>query len=564
MAAIDYPRMDAGDSVAERAEGTLLYESGRTRVLRTTVTSPVPLQAAAGGARSAAMDVIWKVPLGAGAAERRRHEMAVLAGLAAVPGVAHLVPSEASDGFAVEDVGGVPLAAVLVDAGGGGLAAGVGAADLVRFGLDLARVLAGVHRAGVMHKDLNPANILVVGPDRQPVLIDWDLATTFAVERPGFTHESTIAGTLAYLAPEQSGRTGRGVDQRAHLYSLGATLYECAVGRPPFGFGDALTLIHDHLALVQVAPSVLNVTVPVVLSDIIMRLLEKEPDRRYQSAQGLAHDLARLSDSLTAAGSNGASVAERAGFALGERDFPIRICAPSQLVGRDVEIGQLSAALEQALAGGGRGLLVTGAPGVGKSSLIGELRSMVTAKSGWFVQGKFDQNRQDGSTDAVAQVIQALARLLLAEPEEQLADAPSSCSPDNSLSASTTPSPNASAPWCTAPPNSPSSVTAPAPSPTPAPPPPTSSPPHPPSWPAKKSAVTSTPTTATPSAPGFTPRGPPATSSNAASTNPTPPAGPKSPAPTSLLTPRSPVSSCTSAKSPTATSSKTNSATPKS
>ncbi|HST81115.1 MAG TPA: AAA family ATPase [Kineosporiaceae bacterium] len=421
MAAIDDPRTDAGDSVAERADGTLLYESGRTRVLRRTVTSPVPPQASGDGASAATMDVIWKMPLGAGAAERRRHEMAVLAGLAAVPGVAHLVPIEAPDGFAVEDVGGVSLASVLGAAAGEGVAAGVGVVDLVRFGLGLARVLAGVHRVGVMHKDINPANILVVGADRRPVLVDWDLATTFAVERPGFTHESTIAGTLAYLAPEQSGRTGRGVDQRADLYAMGATLYECAVGRPPFGLGDALTLIHDHLALVPMAPSMVNVAVPEVLSDIIMRLLEKEPDRRYQSAQGLAHDLARLLDSLTVNGDPDEGSAGVSGFVLGERDFPIRICAPSQLVGRDVEIAQLSAALELAAAGGARGLLVTGAPGVGKSSLIGELRSMVTAKSGWFVQGKFDQNRQDESSDAVAQVIQALARLLLAEPEHELA-----------------------------------------------------------------------------------------------------------------------------------------------
>jgi len=118
---------------------------------------------------------------------------------------------------------------------------------------------------------------------------------------------------------------------------------------------------------------------PVMLSDIIMQLLEKEPDRRYQSAQALAHDLARLQQVLTG---DGTPEARAARFPLGEWDFPILICAPSQLIGRDSEIVTLRAALDQAVAGRGRALLVTGPPGVGKSSLIGELRSMVTVHNG--------------------------------------------------------------------------------------------------------------------------------------------------------------------------------------
>jgi PAS domain S-box-containing protein len=366
--------------------------------------------------------VIWKEPLGAGAADRIRHETGILAGLAAVPGVAHLVPTNEPYGFAAEDVGGVSLASTLTGPTGvaRAVAPGPEVVDLVALALGLARVLSDVHQAGVTHQDINPANILITGSQRAPVLIDWDLATTFAQERPGFTHESSIVGTLAYLAPEQSGRTGRGVDQRADLYALGATLYEVAVGHPPFGTGDALTLIHDHLARVPVAPSVVNPAVPPLLSDIILRLLEKEPDRRYQSAQGLAHDLTRLLEALGKDGEGGPD-REVARLTLGERDFPIRICAPSQLVGRDSEIGALGAALDLAVAGQGRGLLVTGAPGVGKSALIGELRAMVTVRTGWFVQGKFDQYRQDEATDAVAQAMRALARLLLAEPEDQLA-----------------------------------------------------------------------------------------------------------------------------------------------
>jgi diguanylate cyclase (GGDEF)-like protein len=327
--------------------------------------------------------------------------------LAEVDGVPRLTPD-------CGDAGAI----MLVDEGGGSLAAAVAAAEalapveLVSMALDLARIVAGVHRCGVMHKDINPTNILVHGGRHLLTLIDFDLATTFAEERPGFTHESMIAGTLAYLAPEQTGRTGRPVDQRADLYGLGCTLYELAVGEPPFGAGDPLQLTHDHLARVPTPPNELAPAVSPALSDIILRLLEKEPDRRYQSAEGLVHDLARLAEPEHAGGAR---------FVLGARDFPLRLSPPSRLVGRDAEIAVLRSAFDDAVADRGRGVLVCGVPGVGKTALIDELRSVAAERAGWFVTGKFDQHRQDVDADAVQQVLRGLGRLLLAEPEDELA-----------------------------------------------------------------------------------------------------------------------------------------------
>jgi diguanylate cyclase (GGDEF)-like protein len=370
----------------------LLYESLRTRVTRVTGAD--------------AGSVISKERLGPGAVKAARRERAILALLADVDGVARLADVPAAENVVtLQDVGGTVLAE-------SGRSAYFEVPALLKLATGLADIVAGVHRRGVVHKDINPSNIMVLDEARGPLLIDFDLATTFAEERPGFTHQSQIAGTLAYLAPEQTGRTGRAVDQRADLYALGATLYKLATGQTPFGDGDTLRLIHAHLAQVPQPPATLNPTLPQGLSDIILRLLEKEPDGRYQSAEGLSYDLARLCQRQESG--------DGAPFPLGECDFPLRLSPPSRLVGRAAEIETLRTAFAQAMHGKGRGVLVTGAPGVGKTALIDELRLTATTSQGWFVTGKFDQYRQDVRTDAVAQAMRALGRLLLAEPEAQL------------------------------------------------------------------------------------------------------------------------------------------------
>jgi signal transduction histidine kinase len=246
----------------------------------------------------------------------------------------------------------------------------------------------------------------------QPVLIDFSRATTVAEHQPGFFHHNAIDGSLATLAPEQTGRTGRPVDLRADLYSFGAMLYQMATGVPPFIDADPLSLLRDILARVPVPPAVRDPDVPVAFSMIIMRLLEKEPDQRYQSAEGLAHDLRRLSEGLTE-GVNSP-------FPLGEHDFPLRLSAPGRLVGRQTELSALERALDGALRDECRAVLVSGAPGVGKTVLINELRPMVTARGGWFVYGKFDQHRRDQAADAVSQALRFLGRLLLTESDADL------------------------------------------------------------------------------------------------------------------------------------------------
>jgi diguanylate cyclase (GGDEF)-like protein len=371
----------------------ILYASDRTRVTR--MCSP------GGVAR-----VICKQALGPDAEDRLRRETAILKRLSGVEGVAQLAAAPAQ-----------ARAIMLVDIDAESLTRKrfpVAGTELTDLATRLARAVAGMHRRGVIHRDISPANIVRSATSKDVCLIDFALATTFADIRPDFTHHNEIAGTLAYLAPEQTGRLGRRIDQRADLYALGATLYELATGAPPFRGGDPLRLCHDHLARVPVPPATANPAVPPAMSEIIMHLLEKEPDNRYQTAEGLLHDLEVLArgDPTSVAGP----------VRVGEHDISSRLLPPTRVMGRDSEIEAIRAAFTGAVSGHCRGLLVSGEPGVGKSSLIEELRPTVTQNGGWFVSGKFDQYRRDQEFDGVRQAFRRLGRLLLAEPEEELVE----------------------------------------------------------------------------------------------------------------------------------------------
>jgi len=351
--------------------------------------------------------VLVKEYLGDSAPHTALHERRILERLRDVPGVPALVAGDCAPGrLVLADPSAIPLASFLhvrrPDSTG-----------LLDLSLQLARVITAIHGAGVAHKNLSLDAILWCRATNALMVHHFCLATTLAEQCPSFfLHDRDFGGGIGYRAPEETGRTGRPVDYRADLYSLGAILYRIATGVLPFAHNDPLQLIHDILAQPPVPPAELVPSLPRSFSRIILRLLQKEPDRRYQSAAGLAYDLARLVEAL-AAGKQGE-------LPLGEHDFPLVISAPSRLVGRDAELAVLHDSLEKAMNGGGASLVVAGAPGVGKTSLINELRPMVAARRGWFVSGKFDQYRRDLESDAVRQSLSGLGRLLLAEPESHL------------------------------------------------------------------------------------------------------------------------------------------------
>ena len=369
----------------------ILHESATTRVFRD---------------RGAAAAVVCKEPLGADAPLRLAHETSVLSRLESVQGVSRLAGGPPQPGaLLMQDCGGVPLASHL-------RGKPLPLPMLLAVAQQMARILADVHRHGVVHRDIHPANILL-DKNGDVVLVDFDLAILADAQASGVPDDG-IVGTLRYMAPEQTGRTGRPVDARSDLYALGASLYEMATGRPPFETDDTLQLIHDHLVREPVSPSQVDAHVPQALSDIVMRLLAKAPDQRFQSAEGLLHDLVRLRDAIARG--------EDASFPLGERDFAARLAPPQRLVGRDTELGMLRAALAATRDTARHTVLIEGAPGVGKSALIAELKPLVAAAGGAFVYGKFDQYQHDAAASgAVAQALRALGRLLLAASREEVA-----------------------------------------------------------------------------------------------------------------------------------------------
>ena len=395
--ALGVPVARSGD--LEPGSDQVLDRSDRTRIVRVQVSGPEGT-------------VIRKEMLGPDGTARARREAEVLQRLAGIEGVPQLIGVPTGPAVMARDDHGTPLARLIAEAVAADPGAGLPDLTMVLdLAVALAEILAQVHQRGVVHKDINPVNILLRDLGGRPVLIDFELAGMVADDRLPVRAAGVIVGTLAYLAPEQTGRTGRGVDQRSDLYALGATLYEVVTGRTPFGRGqaDALALIHDHLARVPIPVRDVVPTVPEMLSEVIARLLEKEPDRRYQSATGVAADLRRVRARPTET------------FTLGERDFPLRLAAPARLVAREAEIDILGSSFADALAGHGRGLLITGEPGVGKTVLIDELRPIVAAAGGWMIVGTFGQNSQDMDSNAVRQAMRGLGRLLLAEPEAVLA-----------------------------------------------------------------------------------------------------------------------------------------------
>lgn len=278
----------------------------------------------------------------------------------------------------------------------------------------LSEILGQLHEKNIIHKDIKPSNILYNQEHDILRIGDFGIAWEFTGITSEIYNPVVIEGTLPYMAPEQTGRMNCPVDYRTDLYSLGITFYEMLTGSVPFMASDPMELIHAHIARVPVPPHVLNPMVPRAVSGIVMKLLSKTPDDRYQNSFGLMEDLRECLGRLQRDGRIDV-------FPLGHHDVSRTFTFPQILVGRDRELGVLEDTLERVAEGHVEILLVAGEPGVGKSALVNEMDRLIVDKRGYFISGKYNQYQKQIPYSAVIQAFQALAPQLLAESGERIA-----------------------------------------------------------------------------------------------------------------------------------------------
>ncbi len=284
----------------------------------------------------------------------------------------------------------------------------------LRLAIAVTAALAQVHQRGLVHKDIKPANILVSRTTGEVKLTGFGIASRLPRERQAAAPPESIAGTLAYMAPEQTGRMNRSIDARSDLYALGVTLYQMLTGSLPFTAADPMEWVHCQIARKPVPPSERLETVPAPVSQIVLKLLAKTAEERYQTAAGLERDLRRCLAAWEAEHRIDA-------FPLGQQDTPDRLLIPEKLYGREREIETLLAAFDRVVTSGRPELvLVSGYSGIGKSAVVHELHKALVPPRGLFASGKFDQYKRDIPYATLVQALQSLLQPLLSKSDAEL------------------------------------------------------------------------------------------------------------------------------------------------
>ena len=275
----------------------------------------------------------------------------------------------------------------------------------------IAETLGRMHELDVVHKNIEPHSILV--DDSEGVrLIDFSISSELSRERPNYAWSKRLDGALPYISPEQTGRMNRDLDYRSDFYSLGVTLFEMLTGELPFQAEFALEWVHSHISKSPPPPSEINPSIPETVSAIILKLMAKNAEDRYQSSYGLIRDLSRCQRELAQTGAVGK-------FALGHLDVSRKFYIPQRLYGREAELATLTTLFEQVVQGGTELCMVTGYAGVGKSVLVNEISKLLVRQQGYLIQGKFDQFQRSMPYSAVAVAFQSLVPQLLADSGER-------------------------------------------------------------------------------------------------------------------------------------------------
>ncbi len=307
----------------------------------------------------------------------------------------------------LNDGGGQPLARFL----GAPLEIGV----FLRLAASITSALGKVHQHGLVHKDIKPAHILMMDGGTEVRLTGFGLASRLSREHHAPEPPDVIAGTLAYMAPEQTGRMNRATDSRSDLYALGVTLYELMTGTLPFTTSDPIELIHCHIAREPAPPNALAPRAPEQVSSIVMKLLAKAAEDRYQTAAGLEADLRTCLSALEETG-------RIEPFPLAASDAPDRLFIPERIYGRECQVATLLTAFDRVASGGEtQVVLVSGYSGIGKSSVVNELHKVIVLPRGIFISGKFDQRSRDIPYATVAEAFQGLIRQILNGKSDEIA-----------------------------------------------------------------------------------------------------------------------------------------------
>ena len=339
---------------------------------------------------------------------RYRHEFEVLKSLKIplVPKAYDLDRYQGAPMLILEDIGGVSLRALRpFDR--------LSLGDKLDIGIKVSGALGQLHQQGMIHKDVNSSNIVYNPETKELRLIDFGISSHMEREEANLQNLGTMEGSLPYISPEQTGRMNRSVDYRTDLYSLGVTLFELFTSKLPFDFQDDLKIIHYHIAKNPCPPHQLRPSVPPLVSDIILKLMKKPAEERYQSAWGLRIDLNKCHDSWKKKG-------VIRGFELAKTDIPDRFLIPEKLYGRQDEVSKLLQCFDRICDGEREIMLVGGYSGVGKTSLIREIYKPITGRRGYFLSGKFVQQQENAPYSAILNAIKELVQQLLSENEKKL------------------------------------------------------------------------------------------------------------------------------------------------
>ncbi|HEY9614464.1 serine/threonine-protein kinase PknK, partial [Allocoleopsis sp.] len=297
--------------------------------------------------------------------------------------------------------------------------------QFLHIAIQLASTLAQLHQNNIIHKDIKPHNILINLKIVKVTIIDFSISSHLSKENQSISNPNLLEGTLPYMSPEQTGRMNRSIDYRTDFYSLGVTFYEMLTGQLPFQATDSLELVHCHIAKTPVSPHIINSEIPEAVSDIVMKLLAKTAEDRYQSALGIKADLEICLKMLQTSG-------KISRFKVGELDLFSQFLIPQKLYGREQEVSLLMDAFERIsnppqppLGRQGKGgvemMLISGYSGIGKSSLVNEIHKPIVAARGYFISGKFDQFQRNIPYSALINAFQSLVKQLLTESESKLA-----------------------------------------------------------------------------------------------------------------------------------------------